>query len=248
MAVIGLNQVTMTSLNYIAFMAHIEHDHFQYLEDTLLEYDVGHYIIAFEHKNYDHFHFYCQLSEIHYHRFAKRVFKDKFNLRGKAKDGNPRQYGKVKQVENHEKMMSYTLKDGEYKTNMTPEQLKEAIELSKSYNEIKDTIDLIQLHLEKTLKDKQHYQYVYEVYWNSQTGSECQRTDRDHTPKGLDPHYIRTVAIEYLLKHKQSSKISKSFLNKVYLNYLRSNHFKTMSEYSDFHHAQTIQDFLFNKR
>ena len=27
-------------------MAHIEHDHFQYLEETLNEYDVGHYIIT----------------------------------------------------------------------------------------------------------------------------------------------------------------------------------------------------------
>lgn len=229
-------------------MAHINKDNFEYLEETLLEYDIGHYIIAFEHKNYDHFHFYCQMTEIHYHRFAKRVFKDKFKLRGRAKDGLPRQYGKVKSVENHEKMLSYTLKDENYKTNMSQEQLNSAIQLSKEYNEINDTIELIQIHLEKVLKDKQHYQYVYELYWNSETGSDCQRRDRDHLPRGFDPHYIRTVAIEYLIKHHQHSRISKSFLNKVYLNYLRSNHFKHMSEYSDFHQAEAIEAFIFNKR
>lgn len=238
----------MTTLPWIAFMAHIEKDNFDYIEETLLEYDIGHYIIAFEHKNYDHFHFYCQMSEIHYHRFAKRVFKDKFKLRGRAKEGLPRQYGKVKTVENHEKMLSYTLKDDDYRTNMTKDQLKEAIELSKEYNEINDTIDLIQIHLEKLLKDKNKYIFVYETYFDSDTGSENHRINKDRVPSGHDPHYIRTVAIEYLLKKKQFSKISKSFLNKVYLNYLRSNHFKTMSEYSDFHQAQTIQDFLFNKR
>lgn len=226
-------------------MAHIDHEHFEYLEETLKEYDVGHYIIAFEHKNYDHFHFYCQMTEVHYHRFAKRVFKDKFKLRGRAKDGQPRQYGKVKTVENHEKMMSYTLKDENYKTNMCDTEIKEAIELAKSYNEIKDTIDLIQIELEKILKDNSAYTYVYEVYWNNETGSDCQRVDKHHTPKGFDARYIRTVAIEYLLKNKQSSKISKSFLNKVYLNYLRSNHFKTMSKYSDFHQAEIIESFLF---
>lgn len=115
---------------YIAFMCALHHINLDYLEDTLKEYDIGLYLIGAEvtpnsHKETQgqHFHFLVQMSDADYHKYSKRVFKDKFKLRGVAKDGNPRQYGRVKRIEDLERMAAYTIKDGNIRTNMSQKQL-----------------------------------------------------------------------------------------------------------------------------
>jgi len=118
------------------------------LVQTLLEYDVGAYIVAKEttvnaHKESSgqHFHFFVQMSDKDYHRYSKRTFKDKFNLRGKALKDKPRQYGRVKKIENPERMAAYTVKDGDIVTNLTEDQLKKFKETSfqaKEQIEMKD--------------------------------------------------------------------------------------------------------------
>jgi len=52
------------------------------------------------------------MSKTDYHKFSKRVFTDKYKLRGKAIKDNPRQYGMVQGIRDKDKMIAYTIKDG----------------------------------------------------------------------------------------------------------------------------------------
>lgn len=113
-----------------AFFAAIRHEHFDDVLSILLMYDVGRYIVSREksdgsHADSDgeHFHFMVEMYPTDYTRFAKRVFIDRFKLRGRATVGHPRQYGKVKNIENVELMQAYTVKDGNVVTNLTSEEL-----------------------------------------------------------------------------------------------------------------------------
>jgi hypothetical protein len=123
-------------MDYIAFMCHTTHEHFDYLEDTLQEYNIGTYFIGYEEKPYEHYHFLVQMDNADYVKFRKRVFIDKLKLRGKPGGGQPRQYGKVTKIEDLEKMKSYTVKEGLFRTNLDDEdELKEIIEKSFSKQE-----------------------------------------------------------------------------------------------------------------
>lgn len=124
-------------MNYLAFFAAIKHSNEEYLIETLREYSIGTYIVGKEtthssHKetNGEHFHFLVQMTDEDYHKYAKRVFKDKFKLTGRATKGCPRQYGKVKQIENLERMKAYTVKSKNVISNMEQEELEHIIEES----------------------------------------------------------------------------------------------------------------------
>lgn len=138
-------------LKWMAFMAHIPATDIDYVEDTLKEYDIGAYILGIETEPYHHIHFVVQMTENHYHNFSKRVFKDKYNLRGRATKGSPRQYGRVKTINNLEKMKAYTLKDNNFRTNMTEDQIQKYVEMAFKKND-QLTLD------ENLLKD------LYEIF------------------------------------------------------------------------------------
>lgn len=132
-------------LTYKAFMAAISHKNYQEVKDILFQYDIGKYIISKEisktahtETNGEHIHFMVEITDKDYHRFSKRLFIDRFNLRGRASKGKPRQYGKVKQIDSIEKMKTYTLKEGDYESNLSEEEVKLLFE--KSYRK-KDEVD-----------------------------------------------------------------------------------------------------------
>ena len=109
---------------HMAFMAHIPHCQIESVMTTLLSYDsVGEYLVGLEGGEYEHMHFYVEMSARDYKAFAKRVFIERFKLRGRAAKGLPRQYGKVKAIDNHDKMAAYTLKDGNIRTNIPESRL-----------------------------------------------------------------------------------------------------------------------------
>ena len=145
---------TDDTIQPISFFCAVKHDHYDYLEEILTEYNIGTYIIGAEvadgtHKDTDgeHFHFYVEMSLKDYHKFSKRVFRDKFKLRGQARNGEPRQYGKVKNIESLERMKIYTVKEGKVRSNLTAEQLQ--VLMDKSYEKQSDLsqIDQILLNL-----------------------------------------------------------------------------------------------------
>lgn len=135
---------------YIAFMCHTDISQFNYLETTIQEYDIGGYVIAHENEPYSHFHFLVEMRESDYVRFRKRVFIDKLKLRGQARNGNARQYGKVAEIEDFSKMLSYTCKDSNIRSNLDDELINEAID--KSFK--KQSPKLLKDKMLKYIEDK----------------------------------------------------------------------------------------------
>lgn len=139
----------------LMFMAHINHEHIDYVEETLKNYDIGLYLIGLEKTDYEHIHFIVEMEEKDYHKFSKRVFKDKFNLRGRATQGAPRQYGKIKNIEDIEKAKAYTVKDGNVRTNMTEEDLQKYLDKSFKKVEKQEFLDECVEELEKRYIESQ---------------------------------------------------------------------------------------------
>lgn len=134
--------MSYTHSDYIACIFHIDQIHFDYLEETLKEYDIGHYLIGHEVEPYHHFHVLFQGTEKMYTLFSKRII-EKFKLRGQAKQGKPRQYGKLKLIDNIDKLMSYTVKDGNVRSNLPEETLEKIKEQSFRKDETKRLIQKV---------------------------------------------------------------------------------------------------------
>lgn len=100
-------------------------EHYDYLEDTLLTYDIGHYLIGFEitpdNKKKEHFHVLFEGTDQIWNNFSKKIVGD-HNLRGKGK-GN-KKYGKVKEIRDVEKMCSYTIKEGNFRGNFPEDEIQ----------------------------------------------------------------------------------------------------------------------------
>lgn len=146
----------------IACFFAVDFDQMDYLEKTLLEYDIGNYAIAFECEDSKgepkpHFHFFFYGTEQIYSALSKRI-ADKYKLRKNQKGGKIN-YGKVKNIRDIEKMLAYTVKHGCIRTNFPEEELKTAIEQAfikvKQVDRLKDMCEWLDL-LEEDLLAPQH--------------------------------------------------------------------------------------------
>jgi len=143
-------------MSFMSFMAVIKHDQIEYVQETIQEYDsVTEYLIGMEtsadsHQDNsgEHMHFLVKMSDTHYKNFADRVFRKKFNLRGQARKGLPRQYGKIREIQDLEKMAAYTVKDGNIRTNMEDKDIQRWIELSFKKDADKEFRDMIYEYLD----------------------------------------------------------------------------------------------------
>lgn len=155
------NHVNMDTYDYKMFMAHLPLDSLDYLEETIQEYDITDYVICHETEPYSHFHFIVKMaSNSDYHNFKQRVFIKKYGLSGKAKDGKPRQYGKVTQIQDIEKAISYTLKelkdhtehsrDKYLRTNMSQDKINDYIEKCFKKNDLNKSKQVILKELDKS--------------------------------------------------------------------------------------------------
>ncbi len=147
--------VLKTTNDWIAFMCHLDRGYFNDIQTILDEYNPQRYIIAYENEPYEHFHFLVQIEEpaTFYTRFRKRVFIDKYKLRGQAKKDLPRQYGKVRDIEDLNKMASYTVKNEDFRVyNIDEEEINEIIENSfNKSDKIKLLKDKMIIHVESAL-------------------------------------------------------------------------------------------------
>lgn len=161
---------TKNELKWNSFFGAIDHMWFDYLEDKLQEYDIGYYIIAAEvaegkHKktNGQHFHIVAQMAEKDYNAYVKRVFKDKFKLSGRAGNGEGRQYGRVKDIENIVKMKAYVLKDGNFRTNVPEDEIKELLTIAfkkdEKETEQREFRDRLMASVHQDLTSKQGLQF-----------------------------------------------------------------------------------------
>lgn len=139
----------MANRKWLAFFAAIKHEHTESVLECLKKYDIGQFIIAKEKAGAahsetegEHLHFCVEMPPEQYVNFSKCCFIDKYKLRGRAPAGQSRQYGKVKEIRNLQKMQAYTLKDGDYITNMDEEVIKELYKQSAKKVEKKNIYDI----------------------------------------------------------------------------------------------------------
>lgn len=139
-------------MSWIACMAHIKHTERTYIKGYI-DNRFTDYIIAYETspKVGEHIHFILWAENPQdYHKLCQNVFKQKYNLRGRATKNSCRQYGKVKKIEDIDKMMSYTVKDKncDYKVgaHLTKDDIKAAFD--KSYKKEDNLYKLEKIMLE----------------------------------------------------------------------------------------------------
>jgi hypothetical protein len=118
---------------------------FDTLEEILLTYDIGRYLIGFETnpdaKKKEHFHLLFEGTDGIYNAFSKRII-EKYGLRGKGR-GN-KKYGRVlKDIRDLEKMCSYTVKEGNYRGNFPEVDIQQWYSESFSKSEKIATRELI---------------------------------------------------------------------------------------------------------
>lgn len=194
----------MNSDTLIAFMFHdITEDSLQLddVKDMINEYEPGEYIIALENKPYRHFHICCGMSTKNYNAFVKKHLKDRLKLRGRAVNGQPRQYGRVLGIKKPDKMIAYTLKQGVYISNLTEETIKPY----KSMSYVKDSGDN-----DREIRDKMR-EYLDNTYY------------KDHY-KEVEDIPLKKAIIHFLLKDKIRIRTSSQIDG--YFKYMRqfSNH------------------------
>lgn len=106
--------------DYIFFMSAIAHSEIDNVEKMLQKYidASASYIIAMETSKTahtetkgEHLHFAVQMDDKQYDAFRHTCFNNTYKLRGRAINGAPRQYGKVKQIKDETKFLQYTVKD-----------------------------------------------------------------------------------------------------------------------------------------
>lgn len=192
---------------YIACFFAIAESNFDLLEEQLLTYDVGPYIIAFEDDPKDHFHLLFEGTEQIYSCFSKKIV-ERFGLRRKGKGGLIR-YGKVKEIRDIEKMKSYTCKQKNIRTNIPDSELKGILEKSFVKESKKKSLDMLVEYLDSLQEDIFQTQVIDFVV---------------HKTKMVkrDIYYDETIKkkiIEYKIDHDQN--ISKSSLQACFLYYLR---------------------------
>lgn len=121
------------------FFCALEHKHAEELHKELLHY-IGdsYYMMASEisnvsHKetNGEHFHFIVfDFDESKYCSFRQKVFRTMFKLRGRAEAGLPRQYGMEKEIKKLHLACTYTVKEGNVRTNIPLEIINHWIDES----------------------------------------------------------------------------------------------------------------------
>lgn len=192
----------------IAFFCSLPHSEIDYLETTLLEYiSVTKYIISMEtstdsHQDFSgqHFHFFCDMSPQDYHNFGTRTFRKKYKLRGQAKPGLSRQYGKVKEIHDLNRMAAYTLKDNNFRTNMEPCIIQNLLQLSYKKKDNKKNEEIIFEFLKQSLET--------DPFKLRRLILEKIRSRSEKDTKTLGPtisrNYLNNILIKYMLFYNQS--------------------------------------------
>lgn len=78
-----------------------------------------------------HFHVVADWEDKTWETFKKTILIKKYNLRGQAKDGLPRQYGRVTKIKDKDKMIAYTIKGGQFRyKNVDDKYIEQCLEMS----------------------------------------------------------------------------------------------------------------------
>lgn len=129
-------EVIPIAREWIAFMAHIPHADADEIRQDLARYETK-YIMGLEVSSYEHIHFLALMTDKEYRAFSMKNFIKERKLRGRAVKGLPRQYGKEKEIRDIEKYAKYCLKDQNYLTNMTKDEIEDIIKMK--IDDVKNT-------------------------------------------------------------------------------------------------------------
>lgn len=202
-----------------AFMGHVPHSQIDYIVETLKSYEeVINYLVAMETSPTvgEHMHFIIKSvktsSSCFYEKFRERVFKRKLALRGRALKNKPRQYGKIKDIKDYQKIGAYTVKDGNIRTNFPQDEIDlfrensyKKFELEGYYSQFLEKIDkyVIKLKLEHVQSDKQ-----LKKEWFDTHPTTCQNSDMDspaQCPYSADPLDLSRTVKLYIIKELKDS-------------------------------------------
>jgi hypothetical protein len=203
----------MDKTKIIGFMLHLGEIHFDQHDilTALQQYDIGKYIIAKEEQPFIHYHVAVEMTTQNYNAFiAQYVSKSSksnnqegglWQLRGRAHNGKPKQYGKILGIRSPDKLISYTVKQGIYITDVEAEWLKPYVDASF----VKDSSNN-----DREIRDKMR-DYIDKIYY------------KDHF-KDVDDTPLKKAIIHFLLKEKIRIRTSSQIDG--YFKYLRqfSNH------------------------
>lgn len=215
----------MSEHEWQSFFACIEHQYFDEVMAILTSYDIQGYIVAKEissasHQdtNGEHMHFVVQMHPSDYKRFADRVFIKRFKLRGRAVKGLSRQYGKLTNIENLERMKIYVLKDGNYVTNLPKDEIARLAQQSFEKNEDRSLIKEI---LDAMLENK----------------IDMMEVDKHGVHLGTYRYLApETFVVEYFRKNNVQKRISKRFIDGVVTDFLMSSQNSKIKTNDILHH------------
>ena len=143
--------------NFIAFMVRLPHERLEDLT-TLIERHGGEatrWLLAKEKDKEDREHFHgVVFMEDHEYDKVQRHFREVWKLKGSARNGDTKEYGRVRKVKDKNKMLSYTVKDGNVVTSETWDiDLEQFIQAS--YQKPKETLkELREKELKKEMLNK----------------------------------------------------------------------------------------------
>lgn len=125
-------------IKWNAFYYGVRHDNFDDIVTTVKSYlhADSKYLFSKEttpngHAETDgqHIHVVCQMSATQYTN-CTMVIKRRYKLNGDRRSGQTGQYGKVRSIKNIDTMLAYCMKDGDFITNIEPDQVEKLKQLS----------------------------------------------------------------------------------------------------------------------
>lgn len=165
----------LTSENTQSFFLALKHNNYIYLEkwfkENSLKYSVEEYVVSLEtapnkHKltQGEHFHIFIYApTSKNIKKTATNIqnhFVRKFNLRGKAGDGNGRQYGVNSKLRSPDTMLAYCIKDN-HELNILTKGLKEySLSLDEWEDKKEDTKDWF-FQLQDILAERNQFAHVH---------------------------------------------------------------------------------------
>lgn len=141
------------------------------------------------------------MTEKQYDAYRKSILVNKYKLSGQAKDGKPRAYGRVKDIRDQTKIISYTLKDKNiYFENYDLKTIQDYIEKSfPRKQKPKDFVSSLMEYLVK--KDSTFYEHDAHPQYSRIEKSILQYYISENIGTPVSKTTLRSLTTRYLMYH-----------------------------------------------
>lgn len=182
---------------YIAFYVDLPHKDFTQLTDKIVShYTIDKYLITAEKskkQQIEHYHFLIYCTQNTYAAIMQKLKSD-YSLCGKAGKDGRRAYGKMRKIQNLERLKIYMLKDWkEYKlikTNIDKDKIEQLHALSFKRNEKFARIEILKKNFQELLKKHQ----------NNHNSVKNISDYTQFTQNSLDSHNCKKLLATYAVK------------------------------------------------